>query len=353
MPSKTQRYYIGEVKSGMALARDIVSSKGVIMLSAGTRLTIPAIELIKRWGFSELDIVEDVLENSDFKKEISDKDSFSEQYSIIVSKVKIAFENVRYAKKVPISELHELAEQVSEALSSTRGIINYLHVMRSVDSYTFQHSANVAILSGLFGRWLGLKGEEFQNLVLAGLLHDIGKTQIPPEILNKPGKLLTEEMRIMKQHAALGCEILKRAGLKNYEVIMGVWQHHERLDGTGYPMGQEGDGIHRNAKIIAIADIYDAMTSDRVYRRSVTPFAVLETLFNDMFNKLDPTFCTIILNYLQDFFIGNVVVLNDGRHAEIIYVDKSREVRPIVRTSEGEYINLEKNRNVTIVEIVN
>lgn len=349
---KIRRCYISEAKSGMVLARDIVSSKGIVMLSAGTTLNTASIELIRRWGFSEIDIAKDIL-NSNSQKGISDKDSFIEQYSYIISKVKSAFESVRYARKVPMSELSNLAEQVTNSLSVTRGVINYLHLMGSVDSYTFQHSANVSILSGLFGRWLGLQGEELQNLVFAGLLHDIGKTQIPLEILNKPGKLLTEEMRIMMQHATIGYEILKKAGMKNPEVILGVCQHHERLDGTGYPMSLSSASIHRNAKIIAIADIYDAMTSDRVYRRSVTPFAVVETLCNDMFNKLDPTFCTIILNYLQDFFIGSVVVLNDGRRAEIIYVDKSREVRPVVRTSEGEYINLEKKRSITIVEVVN
>lgn len=353
MPPKGIRYYIGDVKPGMTLAAELVSAKDVVMLSVGTVLSKQSIELIKRCGFNEVYISPETSYGTDNEKKISNQDYFVEQYSCIAKKVKSAFENIRYAKNIPLSELRGLAEQVTDSLSCTRGVVDYLNLMRTADNYTFQHSLNVSILSGLFGRWLGFSGIELQNIVFGGLLHDIGKTKIPLRILNKPGKLSEYEMTIMKRHAVLGLEILEKADLTNFEVIAGVWQHHERLDGTGYPLGLEAAEIHRNAKIIAIADIYDAMTANRVYRRGLSPFEVMETLCNEMFNKLDPAFCAIILNYLKDFFIGNVVVLNDGRQAEIICVDKDRDIRPVVRTRDGEYINLEKNRDIIIVEVLN
>lgn len=353
MPSGVKTLFIQDVKPGMVLAKDILSARGMVMLSANTVLTEQSIERIGCWGFVTLDIVDSNL-NSDIRNENTEaKKNFALQYTTIVDIVKDAFQSVRYCKRLPLDKLRDLADQVTESLSNAKGVINYLHILQVVDNYTFQHSVNVALLSGLFGRWLGVEEGELKALVFAGLLHDIGKTQIPLAILNKPGALTKNEMDIMQRHAVLGYEILKKSELVMPNVSEAVWAHHERLDGSGYPRGLAGNQIHRNAKIIAIADIYDAMTSDRVYRRSVTPFDVIETLCSEMFNKLEPAMCTVILNYLQDFFIGNIVVLNDGRQAEVIYVDKERDSRPIVRTTQGEYINLEQNRAITIVKILN
>lgn len=346
-----KKIFIEDVEPGMILAKDIVSAKGIVMLSTGTILTEQAINRIKCWGFTEVDIIENSVVETAHQR--SAKLDFVEKYSEIVTKVKNAFQNIRRCRKIPLDQLMNLSEQVTDSLVKTRGVINYLHVLQLVDDYTFQHSVNVAILSGLFGRWLGINDAELKQLVFAGLLHDIGKTQIPLSILNKPGKLTKHEMEIMKGHTVQGYEILKKAGVSDTKVLNGVWSHHERLDGSGYPRSLAGDDIDETAKIIAIADIYDAMTSDRVYRRSVTPFIVVETLYSEMFEKLDPTICSVILNYLQDFFVGNIVKLNDGRQAEVVYVDKTREARPVVKTSGGEYIDLNKNRQITIVEVFN
>ena len=350
MPSEVRKVIIDDVRPGMILANDLVSSRGIVMLSEGTVLAEHTIERIKCWGFSHLDIVDDTNEVS---CRCTAKLDFIDKYTSLVDKVNEAFQGARYCKRIPLDQLEYLADQVTGSLVSARGVINSLHILRLVDDYTFQHSVNVATLSGLFGRWLGISEPELKKLVFAGLLHDIGKTQIPLAILNKPGRLTDSEMDIMKGHALQGFEILKKSGLDSNIILEGVFAHHERLDGSGYPRALKGSHISQAAKIIAIADIYDAMTSDRVYRRSVTPFAVIETLCNEMFNKLDPTMCTVILNYLQDFFIGNIVLLNDGRQAEVIYVDKTRESRPVVKTTEGDYLDLEQNREVTIVEIIN
>lgn len=351
MPSEVKKIIVDNVNPGMVLAKDLISDNGIVMLSAGTVLTGHAIERVKCWGFTILDIVDN--SNDVNMSQRAAKLEFIDQYTHLVEKVKEAFQSARYCKRIPLDQLKYLSAQVTDSLVGARGVINYLHILRLVDDYTFQHSVNVATLSGLFGRWLGIAESELSKLVFAGLLHDIGKTQIPLAILNKPGKLTTSEMEIMKGHASQGYEILKKSGLDSNSILEGVWAHHERLDGSGYPRALTGNHISEVAKIIAIADIYDAMTSDRVYRKSVTPFAVIETLCNEMFHKLDPTMCTVILNYLQDFFIGNIVLLNDGRQAEVIYVDKTRDSRPVVKTDNGDYLDLEHNRQVTIIEIIN
>lgn len=354
MPSRVKRYFVENLRPGMVLAKDIVSARGVVMLNVNSVLTEQSIDRIKCWGFDSLDIAEGFSDDEGIKSKGAEvKRDFSIKYTSVVEKVKDAFQSIRCRKKVPLDQLKDLADQVTESLVESKGVINYLHMLQLVDDYIFQHSVNVAVLSGLFGRWLGVPEPQIKELVFAGLLHDIGKTQIPLEILNKPGKLTKNETDIMQRHAVLGYEILKKSGITEPSILESVWEHHERLDGSGYPRGIVGDKVNTNAKIVAIADIYDAMTSDRVYRRRVTPFSVTETLCSEMFNKLDPTMCAVILNCLRDFFIGNIVVLSDGRQGEVIYVDKSREFRPIVRTSNGEYINLKEKRDITIVEVLN
>jgi len=224
-------------------------------------------------------------------------------------------------------------------------------VVQRRDDYTFHHSLDVAVLCGVVGRWLGYKGEELKDLVLAGLLHDIGKTQIPLEILRKPGKLTPEETKIMQLHTTRGYNLVKELDLPA-AVTYAVLQHHEREDGSGYPLQVTGDKIHPFAKLIAVIDIYDAMTCDKVYRKKVTPFEAVETITRDMYDKLDPNICAVFLNNVRDYFIGNTVLLSDGREAEVVYLGQYISSRPVVRTEDGLFIDLEQRKELSIVRLL-
>jgi putative nucleotidyltransferase with HDIG domain len=247
--------------------------------------------------------------------------------------------------------MKEVAESSIEPFIDTSGILNHLHSVRRQDDYTFHHSMNVAILCGVIGRWIGYRAEEFKDLVLAGLLHDIGKTQIPFEILKKPGRLSSEEMEIMQFHTTRGYNLIKELDLPR-PILFAVLQHHERDDGSGYPLKVTGERVHPFAKIVAVADIYDAMTSDRVYKKKTTPFQAADAIFQEMYNKLDPNICTVFLNNVRDYFIGNVVELSDGRDAEVVYVREFPTVRPTVKTKDGEFIDLDKQKSISIVKLV-
>jgi len=135
-------------------------------------------------------------------------------------------------------------------------------------------------------------------------------------------------------------------------VMLGVWQHHERLDGGGYPFGLSGKDISTYARIVAIADMYDAMTSNRVYQQAVTPFKVLEELFSEMFNKVDPAISITFLDNLKDSLIGYVVRLSDGSEAKVIYLDKNRLTQPVVKVADGQYIDLGKRKDLSIIEVI-
>ena len=349
MAAKLRHYFLEEIKPGMVLGADVVSARGKIMLSANTILTDGMIQRLICWGFTSIVIIEDDAESPTLRnKKRADRVVFNAQYDQTVTIVKKAFEHIRMFKEIPFEQIREVADDIVLALIGTPGALGYLHSLRSIDNYTFQHSVNVAIIVGVLCKWLGLGEEETKELVFAGLLHDVGKALVPPEILNKPGKLTPAEMGTMRRHATLGYEAARKASVLSKIVLDGIWQHHERLDGSGYPQSIRDAEISFSAKIVAIADIYDAMTSDRVYQNRLTPFAAIKTLFENMFDKLDAAICTVFLSNLKDYFVGTAVNLTDGRLGEIIYMDGLAWDRITVKTTDGECIDLHDKHTVQI-----
>jgi putative nucleotidyltransferase with HDIG domain len=349
-------YSINKVKPGMEIGRMVLTQDDKVILSDGTILTQSMIDGLKFWEISTVFIKEispSTEPELDFSiPETALQKKFYADYDETVGIVKDSFSKMRFFKEVPLAAMRELASNSVEPLINATGVINHIHMVRRQDDYTFHHSINVAVICGVLGKWLGYSGVELRELVLAGLLHDIGKTQIPLEILNKPGKLTDDEMEIMRLHTTRGYQLVRNTPDIPGGVIYSVFQHHERFDGSGYPLGVRGEQIHRYAKIIAVADIYDAMTSDRVYHRKVTPFAVVEMIVGEMFNKLDPEIGMVFLNNVRDYFVGNIVELNDGRQAEVIYLGQFMASRPIIVTEDNEYIDLERTKSLSIVKLV-
>jgi len=353
-------YTIDEVLPDMEVGEDVLTDDGKIMVSAGTILTKNIIEGLKCWDISaiyirtENDSPTEVLAISVVEKTLLSKSQqeFTDKYNVTTNKIKKSFETMRFFKEAPVKEMAELATKDLLPMLESVGIINYLQMTRQQDDYTFQHSANVAVICGLLGKWLGYTDIKTKELVLAGLLHDIGKTQIPLNILDKPDALSKIEMDIMQTHTTLGYKLIKDNKELSANIIYGVLQHHERMDGSGYPFQVKADKLHQYARIIAIADTYDAMTSNRVYHQKETPFLVVETMVSEMYLKLDPQICTVFLNNVRNYFTGNIIKLSDGRQAEVVYLGPSIATRPTVRTQDGQFIDLEKYKNIGIVELI-
>ncbi|MDR3588438.1 MAG: HD-GYP domain-containing protein [Negativicutes bacterium] len=349
----TRPCVIGEAIPGMVLARPILSETGKVILNENAVLSDVAIQRLRDWGFQLIHIKEPKIEPTDnVLSLVAERRLFAERHSETVRVLKDAFDRIRFFKELPLTRMTELADQSIENMVNTPGVINYLKDIRNTDDYTFQHSVNVGIIAGVLGKWLGVKGWALREIVLAGLLHDIGKTQIPLEILNKAGRFTPAEREVMQEHATFGYELVKQTNQLSREVLLGIWQHHERMDGLGYPFGLANNEISTCAKILAVADTYDAMTSNRVYQNAVTPFKVVEEVFSELFNKLDPAICLTFLENLKDSLIGYVVRLSDGQEARVIYLDKVRPVQPVVKIAGGDYIDLEKRRDLSIIEVI-
>ncbi len=349
----TRHQLLTEVHPGMILARPVVSDDMSILLNENTVLTESMLGLLSSWGIQSLYIKEIIREGGEnIYSFVTERETFAGKYADIIRIIKDAFEKARYFKEVPLGQMEELTDRTMESLVDVTGVISHLASVKATDDYTFRHSLNVGIIAGLLGKWLKFKRKVLREVVLAGLLHDIGKTQIPLEILNKPGKLTATEMAIIKEHPANGYRLVEDSDRLPQSVKFGILQHHERLDGSGYPAALKGDDITDYARIIAVADIYDAMTSLTMFRRPLTPFEVVAEVCGEMFARLDPSVALPFVNNVRDSLIGYLVRLSDGTEARVVYLDKERFAQPVVKLAGGGYVDLEKRRDLKIVEVI-
>ncbi|MBC3889789.1 HD domain-containing protein [Acetobacterium paludosum] len=206
--------------------------------------------------------------------------------------------NIIFQKDYTYSRVTEYLAHMYESIDENQIIINALDKIKKMDEYTFTHSINTAFYSMFIAIWMGLSDHEIINATQAGLLHDIGKIYIPAEILNKKGRLTIEEYEVIQKHPLYGYFLLNEFSEVNLEVKRAVLFHHERIDASGYPLNAASDYVGVLPKIIAVADVYDAMTTDRVYKKGAKPIEAIEFLSNEGRKTLD--------NQVLMFFLDNI-----------------------------------------------
>lgn len=242
-------------------------------------------------------------------------------------------------------------DDIIDEITHSNNILGRLRQIEQSDDYTFQHSLNVCMLSAMLGKWLGYTDVELKQLTISGLFHDIGKLKISKDIIEKPSKLNEMEFNIVKKHTVYGYNILRETVGISQSVAFGALQHHEREDGSGYPLRLKSNKIHEFGKIIAICDIFDAMTSKRIYKDKESPFRVAELIAENRFGVLDARISTVFLNNISKFYIGNVVMLSNGVIGEIVYVNKNIPTRPVIKV-ENNFIDLMKEKDIEIIDII-
>ncbi|WP_048601640.1 HD-GYP domain-containing protein [Rubeoparvulum massiliense] len=279
------------------------------------------------------------------------KEEWKKEYEESVKLIEKVMIHVQTGGKVPVLEIRKNLENMLQQVSTSPSLMMSIETVRNVDLYTYHHSTAVAILAPMLAKWSGLPENEQMQIALAGMLLDIGKSKIDSTILQKPGALTQAEYEEMKQHTVLGYQILKDTPGLSSGVALAALQHHEREDGTGYPLGLTGDKIHPYGKIIAICDIYHAMVSNRVYRKGSSPFLVFDQLLNDAFGRLDPNLVHIFVRNMMDLSVGEVVKLNNGEIGKIIFITSYAPTRPMIEVN-GNIIDLNLHRDLHILEII-
>lgn len=222
-----------------------------------------------------------------------------------------------------------LVESLIDSVASNPDALVSLVALRFNDDYTYTHSINVAVLAVVFGRYFGLGKPELQTLGEAGLFHDLGKTRIPDDILDKPGRLTPEEFDVVKAHPELGASILENRGVVSGGVLKAVRCHHEKFNGTGYPLAVSGDRIPLSAQILSLADSYDAMTSQRPYRKAILPNSAMRILFAMRNKDFSRDLIELFIKCLGIYPVGSPVRLKNG---EIAMVCGSNPESPLLPT---------------------
>ncbi|WP_124068148.1 HD-GYP domain-containing protein [Clostridium sp. E02] len=241
-------------------------------------------------------------------------------------------------KKVSFQSSRQIYENVATSAESVvMNILNndkYLFQMidiRDYDSYTYSHSLYVGILSVLLGRFMGLSVSNLNDLAICGLLHDIGKTDIPIEITNKQGPLTNDEFEIMKKHPTFSYQKIQSYNIQSQVILQGIQSHHEKYDGSGYPFGLIGENIPLYGRILAIADVYDALNSTRPYRKAWAPRKIFDFLTSCCNSHFDPQLLSAFLQCVCAYPVGSIVRLSDGSSGIVKDNKPGFALRPIIR----------------------
>lgn len=339
-----------ELAEGMILGEDIYDNNMVLFLSSGTILNASNIKALNRMNPMYIEIVERVSDEG-LPQPLIIEDRLEKEYKKSVEKFKVIFKDTKVGKKLIHEELEGCVGPLLEEIQTNNNIAKRLWQIENCDEYTYDHSVQVCMIATLLAKWLGYKDDELKEIAIAGLMHDIGKINIPDEILNKPVELTEEEFKIMKTHATLGYVLLMNNKGFDDNTLMAVLQHHENYDGTGYPNGLKGKDISRFARIITIADVYSAMISDRIYRKRKSPFEVARLLMDSTFGCFDPYYSMIFLNKISQFYVGNIVKLTTGEIGEVVMIPKNEPARPLVKV-EDRFVDLMKTMDIEIEDII-
>jgi len=239
-------------------------------------------------------------------------------------------EDVRLGRAIDPAEAKEVVNALVDSIMANESALVWLTMLKHRDEYTSQHSLNVCIMSLVFGRHLGLSESELHELGHGALLHDIGKMKVPLEILNKITRLTDEEMIELKQHAVYGYDMLKDSEHISEQALDIVRSHHERVDGSGYPRGLKGDAIGRYAMIVSVVDVYDAITSDRVYHMGISPHEALNLMYGWTPYSFMRELIESFIKCLGIYPVGSIVELETGEVGVIMTMNLAQRMRPIV-----------------------
>lgn len=350
---------ISNIVPGMVAARDIYSKNEQLLIGKDCVIDANAIARITFFGILSIQIyvedetaVEDAEEDFVFEN-ISEKqafEKFNETYQESIQNIKDSMNQLlKVGDNIDEKKLIQDVESVVISTGTKYHVFDMLHYIKAYDDETYRHSLNVSMICNVFADWIGMSQYEKNHLTLCGLLHDYGKLLISKEILRKPGKLTEDEYKIIKQHPVKGYEFLKDKKIHE-SVKRAVLLHHERCDGKGYPFGMRVNEIDPYAAITAIADVYEAMTATRVYRKGLSPFRVIKLFEEEGRQQFNPIFLMPILKNLTETYLRHTVKLSNGDKGVIVMINRNELSRPVVMV-EDTFVDLTKNRELSIEEV--
>lgn len=354
-------------KPGYILGKSIKNENGIVLLAEGTDLTEHLIERLKSFRVFTIYIEDEVSEGIDIIESIPE-DLRLEAARVVsegletIAGLNINNRQIQGMMKSgrAVRSFQKIFRDIHSCLKENRQALNLLASTKIYENHVFTHSLNVSIYACQLAIENGLPLKNIEEIGLGAMLHDIGKLYIPLEVLNKPDKLTEKEFEQVKLHCELGFDILRKIHEIPLTVSHCALQHHERIDGKGYPRGLKENEIHKYAKIISVADVFDAISSHRAYRPALLPHKVMKILEDEIDTQFDRTQVQLFKNSVAIYPQGLTVKLNDGRYGIVSSYNFRAVGRPIIRIIRDEEfqevkpyeidLSLEENSSLDIVE---
>ncbi|WP_127530048.1 HD-GYP domain-containing protein [Paenibacillus kobensis] len=355
---------VTRIKPGSKLVLDVQTPLGNTLFHKGVVLTPRELDILRAFQVKQVEVEVPIEKPADkagsstkdeqpkAKEEESQKNStdFQREYDATFQLVRKVFNNALSGEALPVLDLRNQLEKLIGTIGEYN-VLTYVPTGLKDSEYWYHNAMLTAITSYLLARWNGFPAKDWMQIALGGLLHDIGNAKVDRTILNKPTALNPDETEEVRRHTVHGYQMLKANAALNEGARLVSLQHHERVDGSGYPLGIGSDKIHPYSKIVAIADIFHAMTLNKAYRKGASPYLVLEQIQKDAFGKLEPAYVRMFIEKATQFHNGTVVRLSDGRVGEIVFSDRNHPTRPWVSCS-GAIVNLTVERSLYIEEVI-
>lgn len=335
-----QKTYLSAVTPGAIIAKDVYGMDGVLLISKGSAFREHFANRFRDQGVTSIFVEKDgsmtqkTIDKIQKSLDISDviHEKTRNQALNQMKKTMVRFGHV---SGVNINEISKLIEEMIEQLLDSKDFVFALSQIRSIDDYTYHHSVNVGVVSLIIGLDLKLDKESLKSLGIGAILHDIGKIMISEDILKKPGKLTKEEYIEIKMHPVYGYEILKKAGVSEESAQIALY-HHEKWDGTGYIKGLKNDKIPLYSRIVAVADVYDAMSNDRIYQKKYSHDKIYSEITHLGNKHFDQDIMEKFAKHLSIYPNGTGIILNTDHRGIVLGQNKSYPESPIVRVFKNE-----------------
>lgn len=344
------KVHVMDLQDGDVLLSDIFNRYGLLVLSSGTILDSDAVSRLLQHQFDYVDILPKSGPSAVQTAVRYDPKKTRESMQMAVHSAKALYDTAQDTGLID----SDLAEggflNLAESVKGNHDVASMLLVLNQKDDYTYRHCVQVGLISYHLAKWLGKPEAECCSIGTAGYLHDIGKTKIPKQILSKPGPLTEEEFEAIKKHTVYGFSMIADS-IGNPEWALSALQHHERLDGSGYPHGIRSSEIHPTSKIVAIADIYSAMISSTPYREAKDLMNVLCEIYSLSFGKLDPQMTQVFIKNMLPNLIGKSVILTNGEQGTIVMTNPTDHFRPLVQLG-SQFLDLSLVSNVRISRFI-
>ncbi len=346
------------VEEGSVLARPIRNSSGNVLLGEGVALNRNYLSKLGLLGYDILFVKDERFADIEFNPVISDK-TREAAYNIVRSVTTSIEENDGF--QIDVDSVKNTVLNIINDLLFSFDVLSNLSDIMGYDEYTFHHSVNTTVLALVLGMGKGFTQSRLLELGMGVLMHDIGKTSVCKEILNKKSSLSSEEFNKIKQHTTFGYEVIRRNRDFSVNSAHVALQHHEKWMGGGYPRGLKGKDIHELGRIAAVADVYDALTSKRPYREAMEPYQAYEFVYSQSGYHFDPDIVNIFIKHVAVYPTGTGVELSNGFRGNVIRQNKGLADRPVVRVIyQGEEplaecidFDLAKTLNIMIVKVEN